>query len=107
MSEDWNSLVKDLVVSVCVIFIIASALAGATSYGIYTYNKAIDYAVENDYEFYYNGTHVDKDKLNIDNYAVTINNEKNEVYLSDKIYHVKGRYSPVKYSIYMSNRVYT
>lgn len=89
MSEDWNSLVKDLVVGVCAIFIIASALAGATSYGIYTYNKAIDYAVENDYEFYYNGTHVDKDKLNIDNYAVTINNEKNEVYLSDKIYHVK------------------
>lgn len=28
MLEDWNSLVKDLVVGVCVIFIIASALAG-------------------------------------------------------------------------------
>lgn len=94
MSEDWNSLVKDLVVGVCAIFIIASALAGATSYGIYTYNKAIDYAVENDYEFYYNGTHVDKDKLNIDDYTVTVNNEKNEVYLSDKIYHVKGRCLP-------------
>lgn len=70
----------------CAIFIIASALAGATSYGIYTYNKVIDYAVENDYEFYYNGTHVDKDKLNIDNYAVTINNEKNEVYYYDEIF---------------------
>lgn len=32
MSEDWNSLLKDLVVGVCAIFIIASALAGATSY---------------------------------------------------------------------------
>lgn len=94
MSEDWNSLLKDLVVGVCAIFVIVSALAGATSYGIYTYNKAIDYAVENDYEFYYTGTHVDKDKLNIDDYTVTVNNEKNEVYLSDKVYHVKGRYSP-------------
>lgn len=28
MSEDWNSLVKDLVVGVRAIFIIASALAG-------------------------------------------------------------------------------
>lgn len=45
MSEDWNSLLKDLVVGVCAIFVIASALAGAISYGIYTYNKAIDYAV--------------------------------------------------------------
>ena len=94
MSEDWNSLLKDLVVGVCAIFVIASALAGATSYGIYAYNKAIDYAVENDYEFYYNGTTVDKDKLNIDDYNVTVNNDKNEVYLSDKIYRVKGRYAP-------------
>lgn len=94
MSEDWNSLLKDLVVGVCAIFVIASALAGATSYGIYTYNKAIDYAVENDYEFYYNGTTVDKDKLNIDDYNVTVNNDKNEVYLSDKIYRVKGCYAP-------------
>lgn len=94
MSEDWNSLLKDLIVGVCAIFVIASTLAGVTSYGIYTYNKAIDYAVENDYEFYYNGTHVDKDKLNIDDYTVTVNNEKNEVYLSDKVYHVKGCYSP-------------
>lgn len=94
MSEDWSSLSKDLIVGVCAIFIIASAAAGAASYGIYTYNKAIDYAVENDYKFYYNGTSVDKDKLNIDNYTVTVNNEKNEVYLSDKAYHVKGRYSP-------------
>lgn len=94
MSEDWNSLLKVLVVGVCAIFVIVSALAGATSYGIYTYNNAIDYAVENNYEFYYNGTHVDKDKLNIDDYTVTVNNEKNEVYLSDKVYRVKGRYSP-------------
>lgn len=32
MSEDWNSLLKDLVVGVCAIFVIVSALAGATSY---------------------------------------------------------------------------
>lgn len=57
MSEDWNSLLKYLVVGVCAIFVIASALAGVTSYGIYTYNKAVDYAVENDYEFYYNGSY--------------------------------------------------
>lgn len=29
MSEDWNSLVKDLVVGVCVIFIIASGPEGS------------------------------------------------------------------------------
>lgn len=49
MSEDWNSLLKDLVVGVCAIFVIVSALARATSYGIYTYNNAIDYEVENIY----------------------------------------------------------
>lgn len=62
----------------------------ATSYGIYTYNKAIDYAVENDYEFYYNGTHVDKDKLNIDDYTVTVNNEKPcKCYPKDIVKHSK------------------
>lgn len=95
MSEDWSSLAKDLFVGVCAIFIIASAVAGATSYGIHTYNKAIDYAVENDYEFYYNGNSVDKDKLNIDAYTASINSDKNEVYLSDKVYQINKHYKPV------------
>ena len=95
MSEDWRSLSKDLFVGVCAILTIASAMAGITSYEIYTYNKAIDYAVENDYKFYYNGKSVDKDKLNIDDYTATVNNDKNEVYLSDKVYQAKKPYTPV------------
>lgn len=95
MSEDVMKHFKVMIVTVCGMAIIASAIIGMTGYEVYIYNKAIDTAVENDYKFYYNGSTVNKDKLNIHDYTGTVNMKKHEVYLTDKQLVEKRYYRPI------------
>ena len=95
MSEDIMKGMKGLVVTVCAFAIVASALIGMYTYKRYENTKAVNYASEHNYKFFYNGDSVDKEKLDLSAYNAKVNDEDGEVYLSDKHCYRHYAYVPV------------
>lgn len=95
MSEDVIKDMKVLIVAVCAFAVVVSACIGMYTYKRYENTKAVNYAAEHNYKFYYNGDSVDKEKLDLSAYNAKVNDEDSEVYLSDKHYYRHYTFVPV------------